>query len=362
MAQRTALFDRHRGLGARMVDFAGWEMPVSYRGALEEHRAVRERCGLFDVSHMGEVELRGAGALAFADRLTVNAVARLGDDDGQYSIFCDDAGGVVDDLIVYRRSPDRALLVVNAGTTPADLAWIRSHVPGNAEVVDRSADTGLLALQGPRAAAVLAGLASFDPATLRPFTVRDGTVAGERTLVSRTGYTGEDGFELFVATERLTALWDAVLAAVERAGGMACGLAARDTLRLEASLPLYGTDMDRTTTPLEAGLGWVVKLGKGEFIGRAALARQRETGLARRLVGLTMDDAGIPRHGQRVLAGDDEVGVVTSGTKSPTLGAFVGMAYVATAHAATGTPLAVDIRGRRHAAHVVDRPFYRRAG
>jgi aminomethyltransferase len=361
MPQRTPLYDRHRALGARLVDFAGWEMPVSYGGALEEHRAVRQRCGLFDVSHMGEVEVRGRGAAAWCDHLLVNDVARLADGGGQYSILCDDTGGVVDDVIVYRLEPERFLIVVNASTTPGDLEWMRAHRRPDAELVDQSAQTALLALQGPRAAAVLGAIASVDVAAMRPFTLREGTVASLPARISRTGYTGEDGFEVFVASERAPALWDALLEAMVPEEGFPCGLAARDTLRVEAALPLYGTDMDRTTTPLEAGLAWVVKLDKGDFIGRGALAAQREHGIPRRLVGLAMDDAGVPRHGQAVQVDGVAVGQVTSGTKSPTLGQFVAMAYLPAALAEIGTRVAVDVRGKAHRARVVPRPFYRRA-
>jgi aminomethyltransferase len=360
MPQRTPLYDRHRALGARLVDFAGWEMPVSYRGAAEEHRAVRERCGLFDVSHMGEVEVRGPAAAAWCNRLTVNDVARLADGDGQYSVLCDERGGVIDDLIVYRSSAERFLLVVNASTTPDDLAWMRAHPTAGVDLVDRSAETALLALQGPKAASVLGAVTALDLARVRSFTVHDAIVAGEPVRVARTGYTGEDGFELFVASARAGALWDALVAAMAPVDGLPCGLAARDTLRLEAALPLYGSDMDRSTTPLEAGLGWVVKLGKGPFIGREALAAQHDAGVPRRLAGIEMDDAGVPRHGYPVCVGDRAVGQVTSGTKSPTLGTFIGMAYVPREHAEVGTRLGVDVRGRRHAAHVVQRPFYRR--
>jgi aminomethyltransferase len=361
MPQRTPLYDRHRALGARLVDFAGWEMPVSYSGAADEHRAVRERCGLFDVSHMGEVEVRGAGAVEWCNRLTVNDVARLRDGDGQYSVLCDERGGVIDDLIVYRMTGDRLLLVVNASTTRGDLDWMRAHAAAGAELFDRSDETALLALQGPKAVGVLAGLTGLDLGRVRSFTVHDAVVAGERVRVARTGYTGEDGFELLVASERAGALWDAIVAAMAEVGGLPCGLAARDTLRLEAALPLYGSDMDRSTTPLEAGLGWVVKLGKGPFVGREALAAQHDAGVPRRLVGIQMDDAGVPRHGYPVYAADRAVGQVTSGTKSPTLDSFIGMAYVPREHAEPGTRLDIDVRGRRHAAHVVQRPFYRRS-
>jgi glycine cleavage system T protein (aminomethyltransferase) len=361
MAQHTALYDRHRGLGARVVDFAGWDMPVSYRGALDEHRAVRERCGLFDVSHMGEVEVRGRDAAAWCDRLTVNDVTRLQDGEAQYSVLCDERGGVIDDLIVSRLAADRFLLVVNASNAPIDLGWMREHASPGVELVDRSAETGLLALQGPRAVAVLSRLGATDLESMRPFTVRRATIAGQAVLLSRTGYTGEDGFELFVGTTDVVALWDALLEAMRVDEGLPCGLAARDSLRLEAALPLHGSDMDRTTTPLEAGLGWVVKLGKPDFVGKAALAAQQERGLERRLVGLEMDEAGVPRHAQAVFAGGTRIGEVTSGTKSPTLDRFIAMAYVAAGHAQPGTSLHVDVRGRQHAAHVVQRPFYRRA-
>ena len=361
MAQRTPLYERHRAAGARVVDFAGWDMPVSYTSAVEEHRAVRERCGLFDVSHMGELEICGPGAVAWCNRVTVNDVTRLGDGDGQYSVLCDDAGGVIDDLIVYRLAADRLLLVVNAANLEVDTAWLAAQRGTDCELRDHSGDMGLLALQGPRAVAVLASLGRGDVGSMRPFTIREMRVADLRVLVARTGYTGEDGFEIVVPVAGVGALWDALVEAMQPFGGLPCGLAARDTLRLEAALPLCGSDMDRTTTPLEAGLGWVVKLGKGEFVGREALVVQHRDGVRRRLAGLEMDEAGVPRHGQRVLVDGHEVGQVTSGTKSPTLGSFIAMAYVAAAQATPGTRVAVEMRGRHHGAHVVERPFYRRA-
>ena len=360
MPRRTPLYAAHRALDAKMVDFAGWEMPVSYRGAAEEHGAVRERCGLFDVSHMGEIEVRGPAAAAVCQELTVNDVSRLRIGDGQYTVLCNEQGGVLDDLIIFRLGPARFLLVVNAANTAADLAWIQGHARDDAEVLDRSEEMALLALQGPEAEAMLRRLTPLDLPALRPFAAIEGRVAGLAVLVSRTGYTGEDGFELLVASADVCALWDAVLQVVERHGGQPAGLAARDTLRLEAGLPLCGSDMDSTTTPLEAGLGWVVKLGKERFIGRAALAEQAATGLVRRLVGIELIEPGIPRHGFAVWHNGTTVGQVTSGTKSPTLGRFIGLAYLTTGAAAPGTPVEVDIRGRRLPARVVDRPFYRR--
>jgi aminomethyltransferase len=292
----------------------------------------------------------------------VNDVGWLHEGDGQFSVLCEVRGGVIDALMVYRLGADRFLWVVNASNTGGDLAWLREHATAGVELIDRSAETGLLALQGPAAARVLAGVARDDAvAGMKSFTVRDAVVAGEPVRVARTGYTGEDGFEVFVASERAGTVWDALMAGMARVEGLPCGLAARDTLRLEAALPLHGADMDRSTTPLEAGLAWVVKLGKGEFVGRAALQAQHQAGVPRRLVGLRMDEERIPRHGQGVWHGGREVGQVTSGTKSPTLGTFIGMAYVTREHVDPGTPLEVDIRGRRHAAHVVERPFYRRA-
>ncbi|HLY36791.1 MAG TPA: glycine cleavage system aminomethyltransferase GcvT [Candidatus Binatia bacterium] len=360
MARRTPLYDAHVELGARMMDFAGWDMPLFYGGATEEHRAVRERCGLFDVSHMGEVEIHGDGALDVCQELTVNDVRRLRIGDGQYTVFCNEQGGVLDDLIVLRRGPDGYLLIVNAANTPADVAWIREHTRGRAIVEDRSDGLALLALQGPEAEFALRELTPLDLPALRPFTALETLVAGEPVLVSRTGYTGEDGFELLVAAERARPLWDALLDAVRRHGGQPAGLAARDTLRLEAGLPLCGTDMDTTTTPLEAGLAWVVKLAKPAFIGREALAAQAKAGLERRLVGVELEEGGVPRHGQTVWHDGTRAGEMTSGTKSPTLGRYIGLAYVMTGVAAPGTPVAIEIRGRRLPAHVVDRPFYRR--
>src|SRR5262245_35721950 len=361
MGRRTVLFDAHREIGARIVEFAGWDMPLAYSGSLDEHRAVRTRCGLFDVSHMGEIELRGVGAAAFCQELTVNDVRRLDDGDGQYSVLCNEHGGVLDDLVVFRLSADRFLLVVNAGNTEADLAWITRRAPASASVHDRTAELALLALQGPEAERVLRTLTPLDLTELRPFTLREAPLVGVPALVSRTGYTGEDGFELFVPVGEARTVWDAVLAAVRRHDGLPCGLGARDTLRLEAGLPLCGTDMDEDTTPLEAGIGWVVKLSKPSFIGHDALARQAATGIARRLVGLELDEPGVPRHGHAVWRDTARVGTVTSGTRSPTLGTFIGMAYVDAQTARSGVAVAGEIRDRRVRAHVVDRPFYRRA-
>ena len=360
MARRTPLHARHRELGARLVEFAGWDMPLAYRGALDEHRAVREHCGLFDVSHMGEIELRGPGAIACCQRLTVNDVARLGDGDGQYTLLCNPDGGVIDDLIAYRLAADRLLLVVNASNAATDLAWIRDQAGVGVEVADRSETTGLLALQGPEAETVLRTCTPLALDAMAPFTIREGLVVGRRALVARTGYTGEDGFEIVLDAGDTPAVWDALVEATRRRGGMPAGLGARDTLRLEAGLPLCGSDMDATTTPLEAGLGWVVKLGKADFVGRPVLARQAAEGVRRKLVGIRMEEPGVPRHGQPVWVDGVAAGTVTSGTRSPTLGTFIGMAYVPREAARPGTRVEVEMRGRRLPASVVARPFYRR--
>lgn len=362
---RTPLWPRHQAAGAKLVPFAGFDMPVVYTSILDEHRAVRTRAGLFDVSHMGEVRLRGEGAIELAQVLLTNDVVGAPIGRVRYGMLCQDDGGVVDDVTAYRTGEREVLFCVNASNIAADLAWMRelhARTRSRCELIDECDATALLAIQGPEALGIVAKLLpdGWNPPKLWHFAAA--RLAGQvDVLLSRTGYTGEDGFEVFAPAERIVAVWDAVLAAASGAGGMACGLAARDTLRLEAGLPLCGSDMDRSTTPLEAGLGWVVKLGKPDFVGRPALVAQRDRGVPRRLVGLVMDEAGVPRHGFAVYAGDERVGHVTSGTKSPTLDTFIAMAYVPAALAAPGTAVAVDVRGRRHAARVVQRPFYRRA-
>jgi aminomethyltransferase len=360
MIRRTPLHALHRALGARFVAFGGWEMPLCYTGASEEHRAVRQRCGLFDVSHMGEIEVRGPEAGAVCQELTVNDVRRLRIGDGQYTLLCNEYGGVVDDLIVLRLGASRYLLIVNAANTTADFAWMRKWAGGRTEIVDRSEELALLALQGPEAEVALRTLTPLDLTALHPFAAVEGLVGGRRTLVSRTGYTGEDGFELLLEACDAPAVWDIVLDAVRRRGGLPAGLAARDTLRLEAGFPLCGTDMDAGTTPLEAGLAWLVKLDKGEFVGRAALARQAAQGVARLLVGVELDEPGVPRNGCTVWREGVPVGTVTSGARSPTLGRYIGLAYVTPESARHGTSIAIEIRGRRLSGRVVARPFYRR--
>ena len=344
-----------------MVDFGGWEMPVQYSGILEEHRAVRERVGLFDVSHMGEFVVSGPDALASLQWLTPNDVSKLADGRIHYSAFLTERGTFVDDLLVYRRSADDYFLVVNAGNTPKDFAWLSEGVRGNVRAENQSDRWALIAVQGPKAAALLARVADPDPSDLPYYGFREGTVAGAAALVSRTGYTGEDGFEVYCRPEDAEAIFRRLLEEGRGDGVLPCGLGARDTLRLEAKMALYGNDIDDTVTAFEADLGWIVKMGKGDFLGREALAAQKAAGVPRRLIGFEMTDRGIARHGYAVKTAAGP-GVVTSGTHSPTLGKPIGLALLPAAATAVGTEFEVDIRGRGAAARVVPTPFYKRKG
>ncbi len=357
MSQRTPLYEKHVRAGARLVEFAGWEMPVQYAGILAEHAAVRTRAGLFDVSHMGEVVFRGPKALEALNRVFTNDLSKVADGQAQYGCLCRETGGIVDDVVVYRRAADDLLVCVNAGNRQKDADWLAAHA-GGADVKNESDDWAQLALQGPLAAQVVQRLTKVNLSQLRSYRFAPGEVAGIRCLVARTGYTGEDGFELFCPSADGPRLWDALMEAGAPEGVQPAGLGARDSLRLEMAYRLYGSDMDDSTTPLEAGLAWVVKLDKGEFVGREALVRQREQGVARKLVGFTLTDAGIPRHGYPVLQDGRKVGDVTSGTRSPSLEIPIGLAYVPTALAAEGSTFAVEIRGRAAAARVVKTPFY----
>jgi aminomethyltransferase len=357
--KRTPLYALHKELGARMVDFGGWEMPVQYAGILEEHRAVRERVGLFDVSHMGELDVVGPDSLAALQALTPNDVSKLADGRIHYSAFLTEKGTFVDDLLVYRRAADSYLVVVNASNTPKDFEWARERAKGQVRVADSSADYALIAVQGPKSAALLSRLSKPDPSDLPYYGFRDTEVAGARTLVSRTGYTGEDGFEVYCRPEDAEKIFRRLLEEGQREGVAPCGLGARDTLRLEAKMALYGNDIDDTVTAYEADLGWIVKPGKGDFIGREALVAQKAAGVPRKLVGFEMSDRGIARHGYpaKTAAGP---GVVTSGTHSPTLGKPIGLALLPSAASGVGAEFEVEIRGRAAAARVVATPFYKR--
>jgi aminomethyltransferase len=342
-----------------MVEFAGWDMPVQYAGLLDEHEAVRTRAGLFDVSHMGEVVFRGPKALAALNHVFTNDLSRVADGQAQYGCLCREDGGIVDDVVVYRRSAEDLLVCVNAGNRQKDFEWLRDHA-GGAQVTDESDDWVQIALQGPRSQAMLQPLTPVDLAKLKTFWFTTGAVRGIECTIARTGYTGEDGFELFCRAADGVKLWKAVLEAGKPEGLVPAGLGARDTLRLEVAYRLYGNDMDDVTTPLEAGLGWVVKFDKGDFIGRDAMLRQKEGGLPRKLVGFVLTDPGIARHGFDVLHDGKKVGTVASGTRSPTLKTSIGLAYVPPPLAAEGSTFAVDIRGRPASAQVVKTPFYAR--
>jgi len=354
--KHTPFFAVHVALGAKMVPFAGYEMPVQYpTGITAEHRAVRERCGLFDVSHMGEFEIRGPDALAFANYVTSNDVAALAVGQVQYSTILNERGTIEDDCLVYRMS-DRFMLVVNASNREKDLEHILAHKGRLAcTVTDVSDETALLALQGPVAERVLRPHTAADLSAVRYYHFVEADVAGVPAVVSRTGYTGEDGFELYFPPSGADAVWSALM----NGGDVTpAGLGARDSLRLEMGMALYGNDIDDTVTPLEAGLGWTVKMAKGEFVGRSALARQKEHGVARRLVGFTSAERCFPRHGYPVLLDGEHVGVVCSGTMSPSLGAPIGTCYLPTASAREGTAIEMEIRAQRVPARVVKMPFY----
>ena len=364
--KRTPLYECHLEAGGKMVPFAGWEMPVQYKGVMDEHRAVRTAAGLFDVSHMGEIRVRGAGALGLLQRLTPNDVSKLVPGRAHYSGLLTEQATYVDDLLIYRLAEDDFLVVVNASNADRDFEWISScaQAPeaGEAAVTNVSDDYALLALQGPKALAILAPLSSFDAGSLRYYGFAHGEVAGVPALLSRTGYTGEDGVELYLAPGDAPAVWRRLLADGAAHGLVPAGLGARDTLRLEAGMALYGHEIDDSTTPLEAGLGWVVKLGKGDFLGRDVLAFQQAEGVKTRLVGFEVLGRGIARQGYAVLDGDGkQIGTVTSGTFSPTFEKALGMAYVPVGLDTPGTRLALDVRGKPVEAQVVALPFYTRA-
>jgi len=358
--QRTPLHAEHLALNAKMVPFAGFEMPVQYpTGITAEHQAVRRAAGLFDVSHMGEFEVRGERALDFVQRVTTNDASKLEVGQAQYSTLLNEEGKLLDDLLVYRLA-DRYMLVVNGSNREKDFAWV-SRFAGDlgVELTDRSDEIALLALQGPKAEEILRRLTGVDLPSIRYYRFTEGEVDGTPAIVSRTGYTGEDGFELYVAADRAAALWRRLLETGAGDGLIAAGLGCRDSLRLEMGYALYGNDLDEGTTPLEAGLGWVVKLDKGDFVGREALARQKEEGVKRRLVGFVLKERGFPRHGYGVEVDGEPTGEVTSGVLSPSLGQGIGMAYVPAAAARPGTEIGIRIRDRAVPAEVVRPPFYK---
>jgi len=364
--KKTALNDVHRRLGGRMVEFGGWEMPVQYHaGTVSEHLRTRTHAGLFDVSHMGEIDVRGTDAISFVNSLVSNDASKLIDGQAQYSALTTTEGTVVDDLLVYRFAQNHLLLVVNAGTTDKDWDWISSHHRGeNVELQNRSADYCQIAVQGPDALSILQQITTVPLDEIKYYHFTEDKVDSVPAIISRTGYTGEDGFEVYAAADKAEQLWNKILEAGkygEEYGILPCGLAARNTLRLEAGMCLYGHEIDETTTLLEANLGWICKLNKGEFVGRERLQKQKEEGIKRKLIGFEVTDRGVARDGQEVLIAGQLVGRVTSGSPAPFLKKNIGMAYVPAEFANEGRAIEIDVRGRLVSARIVALPFYKRA-
>jgi len=363
--KKTPLNARHRASGARMVEFGGWDMPVEYSGITDEHLAVRTRAGLFDVSHMGQLEIAGPDALASVQWLTSNDASRLSIGQIQYSALTTPEGTFVDDVLVYRMGNDHFLLVVNAGNIMKDYEWMAGHAKArgaDAALVNASSRYALLALQGPQAQSILQTLTAIDLSAIKYYWFATGEVAGIRATVSRTGYTGEDGFEIFVPPAQADRLWTTILEAGKSADARPCGLGARDTLRLEAAMRLCGSDMDEQTTVLEAGLGWIVGWKKDDFLGAATLRRQKAEGVGKKLAPFEVKERAIARHGYPVVRDGQTIGVVTSGTQTPFLKKAIGFAMVPADLTTVGTPLGIEIRGRVVQAEVVPEPFYKRPG
>ena len=357
--KKTALYETHEKLGAKLVEFAGYYMPIQYAGIKQEHKRVRSTVGLFDVSHMGEFFIKGDNALDFLQKITINDVSKLEINQIQYSAMCYEDGGIVDDLLVYRLD-DEYMVVVNAANLEKDWAWMQQNSVPHVELTNRSDEFTLLALQGPNAEAVLAKLTDISLQYIPFYWLRSGQVAGVDMIISRTGYTGEPGFELYFLKESSEHVWNALMDAGKEFDIEPIGLGARDTLRLEMKYCLYGNDIDKTTNPIEAGLGWITKVDKGDFIGRAAIQKNKEDGPVRKLVGFVVDGKAFPRHGYSMWQGDREIGVVTSGTFSPMVEKGIGLGYVAIDAAQIGTDIEIDVRGRKIPAHIVKTPFYKK--
>ncbi len=365
--KQTPLHDVHVALGARMTGFAGYDMPVQYSGILDEHLTVRQAAGLFDVSHMGEVFVRGQQALAFVQHLVTNDAARLYDGKAMYTVMCQEDGGVVDDLLVYRLAEDRYLLVINAANIDKDFAWMHANNPMDADLENASEAVALLAVQGPKSIAIVQKLTDAPLDELKYYHFIEpapGSFLGCRhAILSRTGYTGETGLEIYCEAESAETVWNAVMEAGRDEGIKPIGLGARDTLRLEAGFCLYGNDLSEATNPYEARLGWITRLDKGDFVGREALRQVKEAGPARKLVGFVMEQRSIPRHGYAILNLEgEEIGVVTSGSQSPVLGQGIGLGYVPNdpAYTEPGAALAISVRGRPFPARVVKPPFHKK--
>ena len=358
--RRTPLNRIHRASGARLVDFGGWEMPVEYSGIVAEHQAVRTGVGVFDVSHMGEIEIHGPQAVDLIDSLCCNRAASLRDGQAQYTGLLNSHGGFVDDLLVHRIDATHFFLCVNASNQDSDYAWIQDNNRFEAEVVLTSADFAQIAIQGPRAISVASGLTDLDLVSMRYYWFDRGEFCGVPAMVARTGYTGEDGFEVYVPSSEAERVWEAILAEGSKEGILPCGLGARNTLRLEAAMSLYGHEIDGQTTPYEAGLGWIVKLGKPAFRGREALVRQKAEGVSRKIAGFEMRGRGIARDGYRVLIEGNAVGVVTSASPAPSLGTNIGLCILPVEYSSPGRRIDIEIRGRPVVAETIPIPFYKR--
>ena len=358
--KKTPLHSAHVAAGAKLVPFAGWEMPIEYAGVVNEHNGVRTSAGLFDVSHMGEIEIRGKDALALVQKLTTNHAAKLAINQAHYTALIYPEGTFVDDLLVYRMAPDHFFLCVNASNTDKDYEYIRSHASGEVEVVNSSNQYAQLAVQGPKAIPIVQKMTATDLSAIKYYWFRKIDMEGEQVIAARTGYTGEDGYEFFCRPESAVLLWNRIL----DVGGkdiQPTGLGARDTLRLEAKMVLYGNDIDNTTTVLEADLEWIVKWEKGDFIGRSSLLQQKETGLDRKLVGFELLDRGIARHGHDAYIQGNRAGTVTSGTFAPFLKKAIGLVYLPAENAVVDQEFEIDVRGKKLKARVVPTPFYKRA-
>lgn len=375
MLKRTALFEEHQALGGRLIDFGGWELPVQYSGVIDEHLTCRSTAGIFDVSHMGEVHVEGRDAESYLNYLVTNNVAKLAPGHALYTVMCHENGGIVDDLVIYRRAQDRFLVVVNASNTGKDFAHMKAvqsqfnAIQGELRVTNESASYSQIALQGCKAAQILQTLTKTTLSSIKTYGFAEGHILNDiPAIIARTGYTGEDGFEIYVPWKQGPTVWQSLMQAGQPHGLKACGLGARDTLRLEMKYPLYGHELTDETTPLEAGLSWVVKLDKGDFVGRSALIRAKESGelspsgLKRKLVGIKLLERGIPRQGYEILSadGNERIGEVTSGTQSPSLKQAIAIAYVLTPYSPVGTKIMVNIRGTKTLAEVISTPFYKR--
>jgi aminomethyltransferase len=359
---RTPLYELYREYGGKTIDFGGWDLPVQFSSIKEEHEAVRTAAGLFDVSHMGEIEVKGEEALTYLQKMMTNDVSKIKDGGAQYTAMCYEDGGTVDDLLIYRKSDNHYLLVVNASNIEKDFDWLKSHELENVTVTNISNDVAQLALQGPKSEEILQKLTEYDLSSIRFFKFADHVeVDGVKSLVSRTGYTGEDGFEIYCSNEDAPKLWRAILEAGKEEGILPIGLGARDTLRFEANLALYGQELSATISPLEAGIGFAVKVDKDiPFIGQDVLKKQKEEGTPRKLVGIEMIDKGIPRTGYEVFMNDEKIGEVTTGTQSPTLKKNIGLALINSEHASLDTVVEVQVRKKRLKAKIVPTPFYKR--